>query len=83
MGKKHLSYMTGGAVAVFAVLILSGVPASTAVVWGLLLACPLMMIFMMFSMNRGDTQPPPNAPTDQGESRDSTHDAGDQHRSRF
>jgi hypothetical protein len=80
MGRKHLLYMAGGAVAVFGVLVISGVPASTALVWGLLLACPLMMIGMMFSMNHGDMRPPPNDHSDQDVRSDSTHDTKGQHR---
>lgn len=81
MGKKHLLYMAGGAVVVFGVLVISGVPVSTALVWGLLLACPLMMMTMMFPMNRGDSPPPPNGPSGQITRGESPNDTDDQHRS--
>ena len=83
MGKKHLLYMAGGAVAVFVVLVISGVPASGALVWGLLLACPLMMVTMMFSMNHGDTQSRADDHSDQDVRRDSTQDGKGQHRSQL
>jgi hypothetical protein len=82
MGEKHLLYMAGGAVTVFAVLILSGAPASTALVWGLLSACPLMMIGMMFSMNRGDTHSTPENRADEQGRWDDARDADGQRRSR-
>ena len=40
----------GGAV-VLATLLLVGVPAGTALTYALLLACPLMMVAMMFMMS--------------------------------
>jgi hypothetical protein len=78
MSMKHLPYVLGGAVAVFGVLLISGVPVWTALIWGLLLACPVMMLF---SMSRGDSQSPPNGHSDQTARLDSTDDADDPHRS--
>ena len=47
---NHLKHMLYGGVAIFAVLAVSGVPLSTALTYGVLLACPLMMIAMMLTM---------------------------------
>ena len=47
---NHLKYMLYGGLAIFAVLAVSGVPLGTALTYGALLACPLMMVAMMFTM---------------------------------
>ena len=51
--KNHLKHMIIGGVAVFALLLAFGVDVGKALPWALLLACPLMMVGMMWSMNRG------------------------------
>lgn len=43
---NHLKHMLYGGVAIFAVLAVSGVPLGTALTYGVLLACPLMMLTM-------------------------------------
>jgi len=48
---SHLKQMLYGAAAIFAVLVVAGVPVWTALTYGLFLACPLMMVWMMISMN--------------------------------
>ena len=51
--KNHLKYMliAGGAIA--AVLLATGVRPGQALLTAAVLACPLMMVGMMFFMNRG------------------------------
>jgi hypothetical protein len=51
--KKHLAQMAIAGSVVLAVLTLFGVPLSTGLRYALLLACPVMMMWMMTSMNRG------------------------------
>lgn len=46
-GTKHLTYMLIGGAVVFGVLLLIGTPLQSALLLGVLLACPLMMVFMM------------------------------------
>ena len=43
----HVKYMLYAAASVFAVLAVAGVPLGTALTYGALLACPLMMVWMM------------------------------------
>lgn len=50
---SHLKHMLYGAAAIFGVLLAAGVPAGTALTYGLLLACPLMMVWMMASGGHG------------------------------
>ena len=51
--KNHLTHMAIAGVGVLAVLVVVGVDLGTAVPWALLLACPLMMVAMMWAMSRG------------------------------
>ncbi len=46
----HLKYMLYAAAGIFAVLTIAGVPLSTALTYGVFLACPLMMVWMMMTM---------------------------------
>ena len=50
--KGHLKHMIIGAGAILAVLLVAGVDFRQALQWAILLACPLMMVGMMFMMNR-------------------------------
>ena len=51
--RHHLKHMAIGGTAVLAVLLLLRVDLRTALVYALLLACPLGMVGMMFMMNKG------------------------------
>ena len=51
---KHLKYMLLIGGGLFAVLLVSGVPLGTALSYAALLACPLMMVGMMFMMGHGN-----------------------------
>ena len=51
---KHLKYMLLVGGGLFAVLLVAGVPLSTALSYAVLLACPLMMVGMMFMMGHGN-----------------------------
>ena len=77
--RNHLWMHVGLVAAIAAIFGLSavGVAVPTAVVYAVVLACPLMMVFMMFGMNHdhegssGDvdhsspaTSPPPRPPVD-------------------
>ena len=71
--KGHLKHMLIGAGAILAVLLVAGVDFRQALQWAILLACPLMMVGMMFMMNRkggshehhhGDSQDAPGITTD-------------------
>ena len=46
MNGNHLKYMLLGGAGVFGVLLLVGVPVSSALLYAALLACPLMMFTM-------------------------------------
>ena len=46
MNDNHLRYMLVGGAGVFGVLLLVGVPLSSALLYAVLLACPLMMLTM-------------------------------------
>ncbi len=50
---SHIKYMLFGGVGLFAVALLFGVPLQSALFFGILLACPLMMIFMMRGHGEG------------------------------
>lgn len=50
--KGHLKHMAIGGGAILVVLLLFGVGFREALPWAFLLACPLMMVGMMFMMNR-------------------------------
>lgn len=54
---KHLKHMAIGGAVILGALVLFGVPLATAAQYTLLLACPLMMIGMMFFMNHGTSHP--------------------------
>lgn len=55
--KGHLKHMLIGGAAILAILLVAGVDLKEALPWALLLACPLMMVAMMFMMNRkGESQ---------------------------
>lgn len=77
----HVKYMVLGAAAVLAIALLAGVPLESALPLAILLACPLMMVTMMASMNGGhghghghrpdsdvhqDTTPDPTTPNRSG-----------------
>lgn len=47
MNGNHLKYMLFGGAALFGVLLAFGVPLQSAFLFALVLACPLMMMFMM------------------------------------
>ena len=51
--KGHLKHMLIGGGAVLVVLLLVGVSVRDALPWAVVLACPLMMVGMMFMMSRG------------------------------
>jgi hypothetical protein len=61
-------------------LVALGVPASTLLFVALILACPLMMLFMMRGMHGGGTtahhNPPTNAPGQRPEDEIHHHDTG-------
>lgn len=46
MNGNHLKYMLLGGAGLFGALLLVGVPVSSALLYAVLLACPLMMITM-------------------------------------
>lgn len=50
--KGHLKHMLIGGAAILAVLLVAGVDFRQALQWAIVLACPLMMVGMMFMMNR-------------------------------
>lgn len=50
---SHIKQMLLGAAAIFGVLLLAGIPVWAALTYSLLLACPLMMVWMMFGMKHG------------------------------
>jgi hypothetical protein len=62
MHGNHLKHMLVGGAVVLGALLIVGVPVGTALPYALLLACPLMMLFMMRGHGHGGHQ----------------HDAGDQ-----
>lgn len=78
---SHLKQMLLGAAAIFGVLLVAGLPVGTALTYGVLLACPLMMVWMMFGMNGdghgghggSDTTPHPD---DHAEARPPTGPSG-------
>ena len=53
MNGKHLKYMLLVGGGLFVVLLVAGVPVSTALFYAVLLACPLMMVAMMAMMGHG------------------------------
>ena len=46
MNGNHMKYMLLGGAGVFGVLLLTGVPLSTALLFAVVLACPVMMLTM-------------------------------------
>ena len=46
-GMSHMKYMLLGGAGLFGVLLLFGLPLQTALFLAVVLACPLMMVFMM------------------------------------
>lgn len=50
---SHLKYMVLGGLGLLAVALLAGVPLASALPLAILLACPLMMVFMMKGMHGG------------------------------
>ncbi len=57
---RNHSWMHAGIIAAILVVFglgALGVTVPTAVIYLILLACPLMMVFMMFGMNHGDAPP--------------------------
>ena len=51
--KGHLKHMLIGGAGIFVVLLVLGVDLASAGQWAILLACPLMMVGMMWMMGRG------------------------------
>lgn len=51
--KRHLTYMLIGGGAILVALWAFGVSLATAIPYAFLLACPLMMVFMMRGMDHG------------------------------
>jgi type III secretory pathway component EscV len=54
-GMSHMKYMLLGGAAVFAIALLAGVPAQTALTLAFVVACPLMMVLMMAGGGHSDT----------------------------
>jgi hypothetical protein len=54
MKDNHLTHMLFGGAGILALLLFEGVPLGTALTFAFVLACPLMMVAMMFMMNRGN-----------------------------
>lgn len=54
MNRKHGIYMAVAVVALAGWLWLSGLPLTSLLVYAVLLACPVMMLFMMRGMNHAD-----------------------------
>ena len=54
MKGNHLKHMLIGAVGLLGVLLAVGVPLGRALPLAISLACPLMMVWMMVMMGRGD-----------------------------
>ncbi|MGN6242266.1 MAG: DUF2933 domain-containing protein [Motilibacteraceae bacterium] len=50
MNGGHLKHMIVGGLALLGLLLIAGVPLASALPYTVLLACPLMMIFIMSSM---------------------------------
>ena len=53
MHGNHLKHMVIGAAVLLGVFVVAGVPLGRALPYALFLACPLMMVAMMFMMGRG------------------------------
>jgi hypothetical protein len=53
MHGNHVKHMAIGAAVLFAAFLFAGVPLGRALPYALFLACPLMMVAMMFMMGRG------------------------------
>ena len=47
MNDNHLKYMLLGGAGIFGLLLAFGVPLQSALLFALVMACPLMMVFMM------------------------------------
>ncbi|MFP5219752.1 MAG: DUF2933 domain-containing protein [Actinomycetes bacterium] len=47
---SHLKHMLYAAAGIFVVLAIAGMPLGTALGYGVFLACPLMMVWMMIAM---------------------------------
>jgi Protein of unknown function (DUF2933) len=69
MHGNHMKHMLLGGAGVLIVLLLAGVSFGTALPYAFLLACPLMMGAMMWSMGRGN-----NGDRGGGRDRESTGD---------
>lgn len=52
MHGNHMKHMLIGGAGLLAVLLVFGVPLSSALLYAVFLACPLMMFMMMFMMMR-------------------------------
>ncbi len=53
MNGNHTKYLLLGAAGLFGVLLLVGLPLTSALLLAVVLACPLMMVFMMGSGHGG------------------------------
>jgi hypothetical protein len=78
-GKNHLLGMLGIGAVVLVVLLATGSSLKTALPYAALLACPLMMVGMMFMMMRGNGNQQGNHAPNQPDHNDATnhgnHDA--------
>lgn len=54
---NHLKQMLMAGAAVLVALVLTGVPLTRALPYAVSLACPVMMIWMMWMMGRGNGRP--------------------------
>lgn len=72
MNGSHCKYMLLGGAALFGVLLAVGVPLQSALLFAVVLACPLMMVFMMggHGGHGADTNEHRTAAGRQGERRD-------------
>lgn len=79
-GVSHMKYMLLGGAGLFGVLLVAGVPLQSAVLYAVVLACPLMMVFMMGGGHGGHSTKPDHddetrrtGAADQRTSPDATH----------
>ncbi|MEO6605130.1 MAG: DUF2933 domain-containing protein [Aeromicrobium sp.] len=70
---SHIKYMLFGGAGLFAVALLFGAPLQSALYLGILLACPLMMIFMMGGHGAGHEHGQTPDPKDPGTERPDEH----------
>lgn len=77
MHGNHVKHMLYGGAAIALALLAAGVPLGTALTYGVVLACPLMMIWMVLAMNGhehgSDKADEPGTGTDADEARLRSH----------